>query len=684
VRPEQLFAVLIQTMIENAGAQHGYLFVRSGDANSLRLAARASIGDGGAGSLSVPLERCADVARDVVRYVARSHETVVLDDACTDKTHGNDAHVKERRVRSLMCMPVVEQGRLLAVLYAENNATSRAFTPGRVVLLRVIAGQAAISIANAELYARLEDKVAERTRQLAEQSREVSAMLESLEQGVFTIDAELRVQPRYSRHLEQLLGAETLAGQDCLELLFKGSDVSAERIANMRAALEFSFGSPAVFAEPNKAHWVREFQRSDARQGQRSFELDWTPIAGADDVVVKILVALRDVTLMKQLRASAMKHARELDIVGQILDAGVDAFQRFLGSARALLSDSQAELAASTAGSARDDVFRNLHTIKGNARLLGLSHLASSAHTAEEHLDERHRALDPAAHRRQARAAIELVLGTLAEYEQVCQRKLAEALRAPAAWSDGVDAAIAAQIAKAKAGALGPAEALAAIDALQQRASAVPFEQIVKAGARVLPVVAVELGKVAPRLDVEERGPWLSAPWARILKDALIHVFQNSLDHGIEAPDERRNRGKPEQGTISVRAERTPQGLTLRLWDDGRGLPLAALREHAAARHEADETTARRIFDAGISTAERLTQRSGRGIGLDAARALVRGLGGELDVAFRGPAEAGCRPFELIFALPSDALAGDKPSSGFPRSNEPPRARTSEAPPASK
>jgi two-component system chemotaxis sensor kinase CheA len=197
-------------------------------------------------------------------------------------------------------------------------------------------------------------------------------------------------------------------------------------------------------------------------------------------------------------------------------------------------------------------------------------------------------------------------------------------------------------------------------------------------------VVALELGKVAPRLDVEDRGPWLSAAWARALKDSLIHVFQNSLDHGIEAPDERRRRGKPEQGTISVRAERTPRGATLRFWDDGRGLALEALRARAAVAEEADETTSQRIFDAGISTAQRVTQTSGRGIGLDAVRALVRGLGGELDVVLRGPAEAGHRAFELVFQLPLDAFPSEKPSSVFPRRSESPRARTSEAPPASK
>ncbi|HTV21059.1 MAG TPA: GAF domain-containing protein, partial [Polyangiaceae bacterium] len=684
VRPERLFSVLIQTIIENAGAQHGYLFVRSGEADALRLAARASIGESGAGIVPVPLERCPDVAQDVVRYVARTHETLVLDDASSDKTHGKDPHIQQGVVRSLLCMPVLEQGRLLAVLYAENNAVSRAFTPARVVLLRVIAGQAAISIANAELYANLEDKVAERTRQLAEQSREVAAMLESLEQGVFTIDADLRIQPRYSRHLEQLLDAEALAGRDSLEVLFSGSDVSAERLANMRAALEFSFGAPLVFAEPNKAHWVREFQRPDARHGQRSFELDWTPIAGSDDMVSKVLVALRDVTLVKQLRASAMKHARELDIVGQILDAGIEQFQRFQSSARALLGASQAELAASAVAAAGDDVFRQLHTIKGNARLLGLSHLASSAHTAEEHLDARQRARDPSAHRRQARAAIEIVLGTLGEYDQICQRKLGDALRSPAAWNDGVDSGVAAQIAKAKAGALSPAEALAAIDAMLQRASAVPFEQIAKTSARLLPTVALELGKVAPRLDVEDRGPWLSAAWARALKESLIHVFQNSIDHGLETATERRRSGKPEQGTISVRAERTPHGATLRFWDDGRGLALASLRERAGIGVEPDEATAERIFDAGVSTAVRVTQTSGRGIGLDAVRALVRGLGGELEVVFRGPATGGFRPFELVFSLPLDAVSIEKPSSVFPRRSEPPRARTTEAPPASK
>jgi K+-sensing histidine kinase KdpD len=138
-----------------------------------------------------------------------------------------------------------------------------------------------------------------------------------------------------------------------------------------------------------------------------------------------------------------------------------------------------------------------------------------------------------------------------------------------------------------------------------------------------------------------------------------VHAFQNALDHGLETADERRAKHKPAQGKISLRAVRTPRGTTLWLADDGRGLNLNALRAKGGRPDETDELAANRIFDSGVSTAERVTNVSGRGVGLDAVRSFVRKLGGEVTVVLSGAGENGFRPFELVIDLPPEATVGD-------------------------
>jgi len=663
VKPARLFALLMQTIIENVGADQGHLILK-GPKDELRVVARADVAADADGALALPLESCTTLSREMVRFVARTHETLVLDDARNDETYKNDPHVIAGAVKSALCMPILNQGRLLGVLYAENKAVARAFTHARLLFLRVLAGQAAVSIANSQLYDRLELEVAERTRELSERSREVSAMLNSLEQGVFLIDDRLRILPRYSAHLPELLGTPTIAGRECMDLLFRDSNLSAEALDKVRTALDFSFGVPVIFAQANKSHWVREFQRALGRSGEtRSFEVDWTLIADDDDNVSRILVALRDVTVLRQISAKAAQHARDLDYVGQILDAGVGHFQRFCQSARTLMQENEqllegvSELRPET----RERVFRALHTIKGNSRLLGLSHLANIVHLAEESFDTRQRGPSDAGQRQRMQASVAEVLAGILEYERVYQAKLASVLQEPGRSDEPAWQAVAARLEEAKSGLVGPHDTLTAIDGLVRRAGSLKFSQLVQQTARLLPVLAQELGKPAPALELEDRGLCLSGSWARPLSDCLVHIFQNALDHGLETSEKRLAKHKPARGTLRVRVQPGARGTTLRIADDGRGLDLAALRARAGVAAEPDEQTALRILDAGVSTAAGVTQVSGRGVGLDAVRAVLRGLGGDVSITLGAALEPGCRAFELVLELPPQA-ALDEPA----------------------
>jgi GAF domain-containing protein len=131
--------------------------------------------------LSTPLEADAELATTVVRYVARSHETVVLDNAGADPRFAADAYISAQPGRSILCLALLHQGRLSGILYLENNAVLHAFTATRVELLRVLSSQAAIAMENAQLYAETQ-----RT------SRELQRSNEGLELQVNQRTLELR------------------------------------------------------------------------------------------------------------------------------------------------------------------------------------------------------------------------------------------------------------------------------------------------------------------------------------------------------------------------------------------------------------------------------------------------------------------------------------------------------------
>jgi len=162
---EKLLEKLITLGMENAGAERGLLALPQGD----RFLVEASCSlEKGCSSLleSTPVEDNLPVA--IVNYVARAKQTVVLNDASKQGKFSDDAYIKEKQPKSLLCSPLVNQGKLTGIIYLENNLVTGAFTGDRVETIKLLSTQASISIENATLYRTLEQKVADRTRELSE------------------------------------------------------------------------------------------------------------------------------------------------------------------------------------------------------------------------------------------------------------------------------------------------------------------------------------------------------------------------------------------------------------------------------------------------------------------------------------------------------------------------------------
>jgi two-component system chemotaxis sensor kinase CheA len=122
------------------------------------------------------------------------------------------------------------------------------------------------------------------------------------------------------------------------------------------------------------------------------------------------------------------------------------------------------------------------------------------------------------------------------------------------------------------------------------------------------------------------------------VSDPLNHLIRNSIDHGIESPDERRAAGKDVNGTVTLKAYHQGGAIVIEVCDDGRGLDrariLAKARERGLAVSEAmsDQEVWALIFAPGFSTAEKVTEVSGRGVGMDVVQRNVHALGGSIEI----------------------------------------------------
>ncbi len=154
---EKLIDGLMRAAIEHAGAERGLLIVPRGD--KLQMEAEATIGgEGVTVHLRDGTPPPAALPESLVRYVMRTREIVILDDASVQTPFSADPYIVQCRAHSILCLPLVNQTKLIGILYLENNLTPYVFTPARVTVLKVLASQAGISLENSQLYRDLEDR----------------------------------------------------------------------------------------------------------------------------------------------------------------------------------------------------------------------------------------------------------------------------------------------------------------------------------------------------------------------------------------------------------------------------------------------------------------------------------------------------------------------------------------------
>lgn len=168
----------------------------------------------------------------------------------------------------------------------------------------------------------------------------------------------------------------------------------------------------------------------------------------------------------------------------------------------------------------------------------------------------------------------------------------------------------------------------------------VPVETLFNQFPRVVRELARAQGKKV-RLVVDGGGVRIDKSMVETLYDPLMHMVRNGIDHGIEPPDDRELQGKPAQATIGLRAIQRNNRVTVEIADDGRGIDAEAVRARAVRNGLVSEEESRRLstarihdflFDSGFSTAERVTETSGRGVGMDVARDAVTRLGGSIAI----------------------------------------------------
>jgi chemotaxis protein histidine kinase CheA len=314
-------------------------------------------------------------------------------------------------------------------------------------------------------------------------------------------------------------------------------------------------------------------------------------------------------------------------------------------------------------------LFRNMHTVKGNARMFEFTHITNAAHQAEQTYDGMRKEASAAWNEDKLRAELEAVEAAIAQYVKVNEDTLgrkgraADLLTSRGAFVDNDQLAELRTMAVALS-VLHPGAEVATLKNSIDQLGLVALSRIVSGSADALSSLAGEMKKPTPAVEVVNGDIRFTSQFAETLKSCCMHIFRNSLDHGIEAPAARIAANKAAEGKIRFACELYADHVELRIGDDGQGLALQKLYAKglenglfAPDERPARATVAEVIFRSGLSTAAQVTQVSGRGVGMDAVRTFLQEHGATIRIVMNDPSgtELGSTPFEFVIHVPTTA-----------------------------
>jgi hypothetical protein len=176
----------MKAIIENAGAQKGFLILKNDsewcieaegtvDADEVTILQSIPVISGESAPLAIPL-----LATAIINYAIHTQENVVLTDAIHEGSFTTDPYIVATQSKSIICTPLIHQGKLSGIIYLENNLTTGAFTPKHIEVLKILSAQAAISIENSRLYQQLENYSRTLEQKVSDRTQELSQTLEIL------------------------------------------------------------------------------------------------------------------------------------------------------------------------------------------------------------------------------------------------------------------------------------------------------------------------------------------------------------------------------------------------------------------------------------------------------------------------------------------------------------------------
>lgn len=523
----------------------------------------------------------------------------------------------------------------------------------------------------------LEQRVQERTREVNEKSQNIRIMLSNLQQGVFILLPGNLIDKEYSDHLCEIMETTEVAEKGIEEFLLNRSNLTTDSKDSVLATLFSCLNETSLSFELNSDNLVKELE-VNINGSIKSLEIDWNPIID-EDIVTKMMVTIRDVTELKKLQLQAMNRRRDLEIIGQIIAITPVKFGQFMAAAHKMIEASREQLSKSDSPDSLNELFRNMHTIKGNSRVFNFSVISDKAHEAEVVLEKLRKDPPKSLPQEQLLADLNALDDILLRYEKINSEDLGRKVNKDT--NDENFVMVQLDVVSEALRLLKNINS-SSVESLRNNTNLVrqhllrigtqPLSDMISGVIDSVPSLAKDLGKPVPDIRIDEEYILPKMAISELINDVCMHVFRNSLDHGIETEAERKKQGKKPKGAIKLKLKSSNDNICMIFSDDGAGLNLNRLKEKAREKgllHEgrdlSNEEAANLVFLPSVSTAEKVTNISGRGVGMDAVASFVKNHEGHIKLNLIGKASKGRIKFEIEVQLPKKYFTEiEQPNSG--------------------
>lgn len=448
----------------------------------------------------------------------------------------------------------------------------------------------------------LEKIVQKRTLELDQRNLAMRLVLDNVDEGLITIARDGSMHSEHSAALTRWFG-EPRAGESVVTFLSR---------IDARFAEEFGLAWEQCLEDVLPLEMGLSQAPALLTLEPRQYRFSYRPIFDAANALAGLLIVITDTTAELERQRLEQEQKETLAAFNRIV-ADKAGFLEFLGEAEELLATACGRASVGPAIQRRA-----LHTLKGNCMTFGIQSVADVCHRLESLVQDERRLLKPEETAQLARIwgrLKERLKALLGEHAQPCIE--VEPDEFVALLRDALDGT-------------PPALLAQRIADLRLERTSVRLQRIADQTRRLAMrldkdvEVRIEAGDL--RLDAER--------WAHFWS-AFVHVVRNSVDHGIEPGEARSLGGKPSKGTVRLETGLEGGEFVVTIEDDGQGIAWEKVRERARAAGLAcatREDLVEALFVDGISTAEQVTEFSGRGVGLSAVKAACTGRGGRVEV----------------------------------------------------